>query len=100
MFRGRILLHCDSLVGEEGGEGEAGDGPIVHEPPREDCQQLNGNFGRLTHHVFVQILAEVYFLFLIYPGKIKKVLASLFIIYKKQGFKFSVVDCSWLFDAI
>ncbi len=64
MFRGRILLHCDSLVGEEGGEGEAGDagdGPIVHEPPREDCQQLNGNFGRLTHHVFVQILAEVYF---------------------------------------
>ena len=53
MFRGRILLHCDSLVGEEGGEGEAGDGPIVHEPPREDCQQLNGNFGHLTHHVLV-----------------------------------------------
>ena len=33
-------MHCDSLVGAETGEGESGEGPIVHEPPRRVLTKL------------------------------------------------------------
>ena len=40
LLRGRVIMHCDSLVGAETGEGESGEGPIVHEPPRRVLTKL------------------------------------------------------------
>jgi len=41
-IRGRIQMHCDSLVGEEV---EGGSEPVVHEPPRRVFTRLPGTEG-------------------------------------------------------
>ena len=42
-------MHCDSLIGAEAGEGESGDGPIVHEPPRRVLIRLPGTQEQNTN---------------------------------------------------
>jgi len=51
-LRSRILMHCDSLVGDEGEEGEAGDGPIVHEPPRRVLTLLPGTSISISDYLY------------------------------------------------
>ena len=46
-------MHCDSLVGAETGEGESGEGPIVHEPPRRVLTKLPNTQVEGTYIIYM-----------------------------------------------
>jgi len=57
-LRGRVIMHCDSLVGAETGEGESGEGPIVHEPPRRVLTKLPNTQIAVSDYLYPGELGE------------------------------------------